>query len=96
MLTCWLQSWCQQFQFNLKIQSAIWTPATHILAGLSEPGGPGGGHVPLVWADQVTLSQPGEMADCAHHITMCPSDFHTFLRPCLALGYKQLRRRFKV
>ena len=48
------------------------------------------------WADQVTLSQPGEMADCAHHITMCPSDFHTFLRPCLALGYKQLRRRFKV
>ena len=58
MLTCWLQSWCQQFQFNLKIQSAIWTPATHILAGLSEPGGQGDTY-PHIWADQVTLSQPG-------------------------------------
>ena len=57
MLTCCLQSWCQQFQSNLKIQSAIWTPATHFLAGMSELGGAGGALLILV--DQLTLSQPG-------------------------------------
>ena len=36
---------------------------------------------PQILTDQLTLSQPWG-ADYAHHITTCPPDFQTFLRPC--------------
>ena len=37
---------------------------------------------PQILVDQFTLFEPGG-ADYAHHITICPLNFQTFLRPCI-------------
>ena len=39
-------------------------------------------HWPQTLNDEFILYQPGGWADSAHHITTCPLDIQTFLRPC--------------
>ena len=49
-------------------------------------GGQGGQLPTQVLADQLTLSQP-EGIDCAPHVTTCPPDLGSFLRPCKVKCY---------
>ena len=49
-----------------------------------------GGHVPPI------LGRSGYPISTRVVLLCAPPDFQTFPRPCLALGHKQLRRRFKV
>ena len=59
------------------------TPSSHVHGCAVGAPRAGGLHGLLrLWADQLTLSQPGEGVDYAHHITICPpglSDLPTAL-----------------
>ena len=56
--------------------------------------GPGGwAQLPLhILADELSPIKPG-WADYAHHITSCPPDFQTFLRPCTL--YEKIQKQFQ-